>query len=163
MPMDKRNIIYDCKDENDSRFLGNNKSRRQWNSIFTIMKEKIVTQNFTLGENTFQNKSEMKTFSDIKQIKELLQTILQEMLQGIHQVEGDDNRRKAGFTEAMNKTGNSKHVRDNRSLVVMVGMGPREKLERDITMKFEEIWRMMDMFIVFIMGNGFKRVLFDNT
>lgn len=63
----------------------------------------------------------------------------------------------------MNKIENSKHTRDNRSLVAMVGMGPREKLERDITMKFEEIWRMMDMFIVFIMGNGFMRVLSDNT
>lgn len=63
----------------------------------------------------------------------------------------------------MNKTENSKHARNNRSLVAMVRMGPRQKLERDITMKFEEIWRMMDMFIVFIMGNGFMRVLFDNT
>ena len=96
--MDKKNIIYSCKDENDSRFLGNNTSRRQWNSICTIMKEKIATSNFTLGENPLQNKSEMKTFSGIKQIKELLQTVLQEMLQGIHQVEGDDNRWKAGST-----------------------------------------------------------------
>lgn len=85
------------------------------------------------------------------------------MLQGIHQVEGDDNRWKAGSTQARNKTENSKHSRDNRSLVATVGMGPREKLERDITMQFEEIWRMMDMFIVFIMGNGFMRVLLDNT
>lgn len=96
--MDKKNIIYNCKDENDCRFLGNNTRRRQWNSIFTITKEKIVTQNFTLGENRCQNKNEMKAFSDIKQIKDLLQTVLQEMLQGIHQVEGDDNRWKAGST-----------------------------------------------------------------
>ena len=63
----------------------------------------------------------------------------------------------------MNETETSKQARDNRSLVALLGIGPREKLERDITMKFEEIWRMMDMFIVFIMGNGFMRVLSDNT
>lgn len=62
----------------------------------------------------------------------------------------------------MNKTETSKHASDNRSLVAVVGMDPWEKLERDITMKFEEIWRMMDMFIVFIMGNGFMKVLLDN-
>lgn len=161
--MDKKNIIYNCKDENDCRFLGNNTHRRQWNSsIFTITKEKVVTQNFTLGENRCQNTNEMKAFSDIKQIKDLLQTVLQEMLQGIHQVEGDDNRWKAGSTQAMNKMETSKHAPDNRSLVAVVGMDPWEKLERDITMKFEEIWRMMDMFIVFIMGNGFMKVLLDN-
>lgn len=58
----------------------------------------------------------------------------------------------------MNKIENSKRARESRSVVAVVGIGLSEEMERDITMKFEEIWRMLDVLITFIMGDGFLRV-----
>lgn len=58
----------------------------------------------------------------------------------------------------MNKIENSKRARESTSVVAVVGVGLSEEMERDITMKFEEIWRMLDVLIIFIMGDGFMRV-----
>lgn len=62
------------------------------------------------------------------------------------------------YIKAMNKIENSKRARESRSVVAVVGIGLSEEMERDITMKFEEIWRMLDVLIIFIMGDGFLRV-----
>lgn len=62
------------------------------------------------------------------------------------------------YIKAMNKIENSKRARESTSVVAVVGVGLSEEMERDITMKFEEIWRMLDVLIIFIMGDGFMRV-----
>lgn len=54
----------------------------------------------------------------------------------------------------MKDSGNGEHVTKSK-FVVVVTQSLRKELDRDITMEFEEIWRVIDTFLIFIMELGF--------
>lgn len=54
----------------------------------------------------------------------------------------------------MKDTGNGKDDK-NKSVVSVAGMGLRKELDRIITMEFEQSWRVIDMFLIFITECGF--------
>lgn len=65
--------------------------RRQWNSIFQVLKEKKNCQPIIFERHlSFKNKGKIKTFSDIQKLEELIISVLtlKEKLMGILQVEG---------------------------------------------------------------------------
>lgn len=55
----------------------------------------------------------------------------------------------------MKDTGNGKHVTKSKLMVVVAQKGLRKELDRDIIKEFEEIWRVRDTLLIFIMEHGF--------